>query len=171
MKKIFLGFIAFGLFTASVQANEVCDMEDCMAEFLKDVTPDMTDILKTGVDQFEAEKLCLDKGMRLPTARELALDAIARKALPSSAISETKKDGYYLVKGTDSAGNPDHFYFSPKGYKRPAGDLGNKWFWSSSVHPDDSLDAYVLNGFNGYIYYGDRSDDYYVYAVRCVQSR
>ena len=171
-----------GLFATSVQAEtkhchtiENCqklkaEVEADLAELLKNVTPELTGILKTGVDQYEAEKICLDKGMRLPTARELALDAIARKALPSSAISETKKDGYYLVKGSDSVGSPDHFYFSYKDYKRPAGDLGNKWFWSSSVHPDDSDFAYVLNGIYGDVYYVDRSFDFNN-AVRCVQSR
>ena len=181
-KTITLGLMMLGLFATSVQAKEVCDtIEECqklktkvearLAELLKDVTPELTGILKTGVDQYEAEKICLDKGMRLPTARELALDAIARKALPSSAISETKKDGYYLVKGSDSVGNPDHFYFSYKDYKRPAGDLGNKWFWSSSVHPYYSDIAYRLYGNYGGIYNVNRSYDNYYNAVRCVQSR
>ena len=89
---------------------------------------------------------------QLPTARELVLDAIARKALSSDAISETKKDGYYLVKGSDRAGKPDHFYFNNDSYKRPAGELGNKWFWSSSsVPPYYSTDAYIFAGTTGYV--------------------
>jgi len=179
-KTITLGLMMLGLFATNVQAKEVCNtIEDCqklkakvearLAELLKDVTPKLTGILKTGVDQFEAEKICLDKGMRLPTARELAL---VSQSLGAQGISKTKKGGYYLVKGSDSAGNPDHFYFSNKGYKRPAGDLGNKWFWSSSVHPDASDNAYGLNGLNGGIaYYYYRSYDYVYYAVRCVRSR
>jgi len=189
-KTITLGLMLFGLFATSVQAQtKHCHtVEDCqqqiaerkadLAELLKDVTPRLTGILKTEVSQDEAKSICEeegkrlgDPGMRLPTARELALDAIARKALPSSAISETKKDGYSLVKGSDSVGNPDHFYFSYKDYKRPAGDLGNKWFWSSSVHPDYSVYAYVINGVNGVIDYVSRSYDYDYGAVRCVQSR
>ena len=182
-KTITLGLMLFGLFATSVQAQtKHCHtVEDCqqqiaerkadLAELLKDVTPRLTGILKAGVSQHEAEDICRDKGMRLPTARELALDAIARKALPSSAISETEKDGYSLVKGSDSEGNPDHFYFSNKGYQPPAGDLGNKWFWSSSVLPDYSVYAYVINGVNGVIDYVSRSYDYDYGAVRCVQSR
>lgn len=102
----------------------------------------------------------------MPTAREFALYA---QNLGAQGISETAKDGYYLVKGSDSAGNPDHFYFSYKGYQRPAGDLGNYWFWSSSVHPDDSDYAYYLYGDDGHVYYGYRSSDVVISAVRCVR--
>jgi len=179
-KTITLGLMMLGLFATSVQAEtKHCHtIEDCqqqiaerkadLAKLLKDVTPELTGILKTGVSQHEAENICLDKGMRLPTARELALVA---QSLGAQGISETKKDGYYLVKGSDSVGNPDRFYFSYKGYKRPAGDLGNKWFWSSSVHPDVSNSAYTLYGVNGVIDFDERSYDVSSNAVRCVRSR
>ena len=176
---ITLGLMMLGLFATSLQAKEVCDtIEECqklktkvearLAELLKDVTPELTGILKTGVSQYEAERICADEGMRLPTARELALVA---QSLGAQGISETKKDGYYLVKGSDSAGNPDHFYFSYEGYKRPAGDLGSRWFWSSSVHADYSDYAYLLDGYNGDFYYDYRSYDYLNVAVHCVRSR
>jgi len=168
-----------GLFATRVQAEtKHCHtIEDCQqqiaerkaaqAKLLKEVTPELTGIL-TGVSQYEAERICRNEGMRLPTARELALVA---QSLGAEGISETKKNGYYLVKGSDSIGNPDHFYFSNKGYKRPAGELGNKWFWSSSVHPVYSNSAYRLNGNHGYIYDYNRSNYNYNYAVRCVRSR
>ena len=127
----------------------------------------LTGILKTSVTLTEAKKICHDKGMRLPTARELAL---ASQSMGAKGISETKKDGYYLVKGSDSSGKPDPFYFNNKGYRRPAGELGNYWFWSSSGHPDYSGNAYILVGTYGYIdgvYYRHYSSN----AVRCVQSR
>lgn len=180
-KTITLGLMMLGLFATSVQAEtKHCHtVEDCrklkveveadLAELLKDVTPELTGILKTGVSQYKAERICADEGMRLPTARELALVA---QSLGAQGISETKKDGYYLVKGSDSAGNPDHFYFSYKGYKHPAGDLGSKWFWSSSVHPDFSSNAYLLVGDDGDIGNVYRSYDYHIVsAVRCVRSR
>lgn len=43
------------------------------------------------------------------------------------------------------------------------------WFWSSSVHPDYSDYAYVLNGYNGDIYDYYRSDYSSYSAVRCVR--
>lgn len=172
-----------GLFATSVQAEtKHCHtIEDCqklkaeveadLAELVKDATPELTGILQGGVSQYEAERICEDNGMRLPTARELALVA---QSLGAEGISETKKEGYYLVRGSDSAGNPDLFYFSYKGYKRPAGDLGNKWVWSSSVDPDYSNLAFRLNGLNGeFDFYNRSADNYYniFNAVRCVRSR
>ncbi|HAZ13361.1 MAG: hypothetical protein A2X86_14940 [Bdellovibrionales bacterium GWA2_49_15] len=132
--------------------------------------PKLTGILKTRVTQYEAERICKGKGMRLPTARELA--QVAQIEHGAEGISETERDGYNLVKGSDSSGNPDHFYFSYKGYKRPADDLGY-WFWSSSVHPDDSDYAYSLDGLVGDVYHLYRSNvSYYdADAVRCVRSR
>ena len=44
------------------------------------------------------------------------------------------------------------------------------WFWSSSVHPDDSFYAYVFNGRTGGIGYDYRDDAGYN-AVRCVARR
>lgn len=154
-----LGVMMLGLFATSVQAE---------TKNLKDVIPELTGILKTGVSQYEAERICQDEDMRLPTARELALDAIKREVLPLSAISETKKDGYDLVEGSDSAGNPDYFYFSYKGYERPTGKLGGNWVWSSSVHPDDSDDAYRFDNFDGVID-EDYRELHISNAVRCVE--
>lgn len=112
-----------------------------------------------------AGSYCRNQQSRLPTARELALYARSRGA---EGISETAKDGYYLVKGTDSAGNADHFYFSYKGYKSPAGDLGNYWFWSSSVLlPDYSDYAHGLYVASGYI--GTFYRDYGRGAAGCVR--
>ncbi len=153
-----LASLAFCIFGLNAHAHE-------------DVTPELTGILKTEVTQHEAEDVCRDRGMRLPTARELAL---VSQSLGAEGISETKKDGYYLVKGKDRTGNPDHFYFSEKGYKRPAGELGDCWFWSSSVFEVFSGWKYMLNGYSGGFHivmdtsYGNGDSPY---AVRCVRSR
>lgn len=172
-----LGLATAMSMTAAVHADPICGtLEQCRAmqaqveariqELLKDVTPKLTGILKSGVTQYEAESICRDKGMRLPTARELALVA---QSLGAQGISETEKDGYYLVKGSDSAGNPDHFYFSYKGYSRPAGDLGRHVFWSSSVHPVYSIYAYDLDGVFGGIEGVRRSHVSDDGAVRCMR--
>lgn len=186
MKKILtVGLMMLGLFAASAQAGEVCDtIEECekletklearQAELQKDVTPELTGVLRTRVYQQIARRTCAEKDMRLPTARELALVA---QSLGAQGISETKKYGYYLVKGSDRAGNPDYFYYSPKGYKRPVGALGRKSFWSSSIHPQTSRYAYRLIGKNGVIHDAHRlssvshGDISRINAVRCVRSR
>jgi hypothetical protein len=142
------------------------------AELLRGVTHEFTDIAKDKdgialhMKHYDADKHCQALKMRLPTARELALYS---QSLGAQGISETEKDGYNLVIGSDSAGNPDHFYFNRTGYKRPAGDLGDYWFWSSSVHPDYSNFADGLNGYNGGVDYYDRSYDDDYSAVRCVR--
>lgn len=173
---ITLGLMMLGLFATSVQAEtkHCYTVEDCrtliteaksdLAVLLKDVTPELTGILRTGVSQRLAEAICEGVGMRLPTARELALVA---QSLGAEGISETRKDGYRLIRGTDSAGNPDDFYYSNKGYKRPAGEPGYYWFWSSSVHPDGSVFAYGLDNFNGVFGGVNRSDDFGSGVVRC----
>lgn len=177
---ITLVLMMLGLFATSVQAENIhCHtIEDCrkmkaeveadLVLLLSNMTPELTGILKTGVTSLRrAKEICEDEGMRLPTARELALIA---QGLGAEGISETRKDGNRLIRGTDSAGSPDDFYFSNSGYKRPAGDLGNWWFWSLSVHPDDSFNVFILNGFNGDIDTVNRSYDNFINAVRCVQT-
>lgn len=181
MKKgLIVGLMMLGLFEKNglAQTKHCHTIEDCQnlkveieadqTVLLKNITPELTDIVKTGVSMYTAEWICADLGMRLPTARELAL---VSQSMGAQGISETKKDGYRLIKGSDIYGNPDHFYFSHIGYKTPAGDLGNKWFLSSSVHPDNSKNAYGLMGGNGNIDYDSRSSNYHNNAVRCVLSR
>lgn len=119
MKKTLIpGLILMGLSLANVQAEEVCNtVEDCrnlkvkvenrLAELLKYVTPELTEVLGTGVTHTEAEKICLERKMRLPTARELVIFANGLES-----ISETKINGYREITAKDSAGNRDHFYYS-----------------------------------------------------------
>lgn len=183
MKKTLLSLMILGQFITSVQAKEACNpcvtvechqrqmahLELSIQEIEKKVTPKLTGILKTGVSQYEAKRICQDMGMRLPTARELAL---VSQNLGAQGISETQKDRhYYLVKGSDSAGNPDHFYFSFKGYNPPAGDLGTYTFWTSSVHPTFFHSAYLLDASVGVIESIPRGDDFSSEAVRCVKVR
>ncbi len=116
--------------------------------------------------QSDAMSYCANQGMHLPSARELAeLSA----SLGAAGISETPKAGYYLVSAINADGKSDKFYFSYAGYKRPAGDLGNNWFWSSSVDSSNSDYAYYLYGINGFVdvFFLDHNK----LAVRCVDDR
>lgn len=179
-KTLTLGIMVLALFAMSAQAEtEHCHTtESCraliagaqadLAELLRDARPELTGILETGVTQQTAIEVCRERGMRLPTARELAMVA---QSLGAEGISERRKDGYRLIKGSDVNGNPDHFYFNYRGYQRPEGDLGRKWFfWSSSVHTHDSSVAYGLYASNGDVYTTYRSYDNKNDAVLCMQS-
>lgn len=146
--------------------------------FATNIQAEMSGILKKGVSQYEAERVCADEGMRLPTIQELAL--VAQHDHDACGIltpdeyqnfentEDCKKRNYSFIKESDSQGN--HFYFSYENYKAPAGELGSSLFWSSSAH-SDSINAYFLNGFDGGIAFIDRSFDVDNLAVRCVRSR
>jgi hypothetical protein len=138
--------------------------------------PNLTDIVKDtdglirGMTQYEAKNYCRSQGQRLPTIRELALYA---QSLGARGISETPEVGYHPVKGFDSSGHPDNFYYSNYGYQRPAGDLA-KVIWSSSVGPYDYDEndgpadfVQTLDSKWGYI---TQQRSYSTFAVRCVQS-
>lgn len=183
-KTLTLGLMMLGLFTANVQAEtSYCHtLEDCqklktkveadLKVLLSYVTPELTEILKTGVSQRQAEEICENKGMRLPTARELARLAQGRGA---EGISTTRKAAHYnLIKGSDIGGHPDYFFFSSKGHESPAGDLGSKSLWSSSTLTSSvsgfKLDALSLNS-NGSLVRAYRDNGHEIHAVRCVESR
>lgn len=117
------------------------------------------------MNQADAMSYCANQGMHLPSARELAqLSA----SMGAAGISETAKDGFYQVSVKNADGKADSFYFSYAGYKRPAGDLGSNWFWSSSVGSGSSDVAYDLHGGYGALVYDLRN---YEGAVRCVVGR
>jgi len=204
MNKTIFAIMAIGLFgmsafAANVQAEEVCNtIEDCqklkakveahLAKLLKNVTPELTGILKKGVTQYEAESVCRDKGMHLPTARELALVAQSMGAkgiretshpdkstadpVVKAEISEMHEADYHVVyKWNDDNKEVVYFYFNQQGYN-PPDDLKNYLFWSSSVRSNFLDDAYGLNDENLFLF------DYYYRrwphndtAVRCVQSQ
>jgi hypothetical protein len=89
---------------------------------------------------FGAVEYCASQGMHLPSARELAQIAsrwctpelAGKEPCGAAGISETAKDGYVYVPTLSADGKADKFYFSSAGYMRPAGDLGENSFWSSS---------------------------------------
>jgi hypothetical protein len=131
------------------------------------------------MSQKEAQLACLILGARLPTARELATYSHGLGACAILSPSEYAgfqntgnclKSYYYQVRVAASATEPaDEFYFNFSGYQRPAGDLENLWFWSSSVRPVFSYYAYGLNGTNGHVDYIDRNYNERDSAVRCMR--
>ena len=104
----------------------------------------------------------------LPSARELAQLA---QSMGAAGISETAKDGYDPVNAVNADGKNDSFYFNYSGYQQPAGDLGNNWFWSSSVvsnNSDRSGNAFFLYGDNGVVGNYPRGHHY---SVRCARGQ
>lgn len=103
--------------------------------------------------QAEAIEACTRHGMRLPTVRKLAELSQAQGAKGILEITEVKDQaipgGYYLVDSKNPDGNIDQFYFNRDGYNTPGGDLGRKWFWSSSVGPSSGSGGYYSFGLNG----------------------
>ena len=167
-----------------IQAR-IRELEGSTGSGLGDILRDANGLVRH-MNQYDAERTCREQGTRLPTARELAVYSqslgargIRETAHPGVVMSDTTvraeieqmdRDGYYPIYVANSSGQRAvDFYFNYSGYQRPAGDLGNLWFWSSSVHPVYSNDAYNLNGHNGHLYYGYRSYVGVDSAVRCVR--
>lgn len=129
-------------------------------------------------NQSDAESDCVEEG-RLPTARELANYAHSQGACVILSPSEYEsfrgtrncpKSGYYQIRVAASATEPaDDFYYSRNGYQPPAGDLGTFTLWSTSVDPDHSSAAHVLNARSGEFYLYYRRSRYTDSAVRCMR--
>ena len=121
------------------------------------------------MNQTDAIQACSKHGMHLPTIRELAKisQALGSKGILELSQVESGKvpDGYFKISAVNPDGTKDEFYFNNDGYKRPEGDLGSNWFWSSSVYSYYSYYGCYLSGNSGYVgyYYRDDSD-----AARCV---
>lgn len=119
-----------------------------------------------------AQEYCEGHGLRLPTVRELAEEAtrlgaqgIRETAYPDAEtsaaalrdeIDRMARDGYVpIYKRSLHAGVAVGFYFNFRGYRKPEGSHGLWYFWSTSVDPRNS-DVYMLSGYSGEIFAGDR---------------
>ena len=134
------------------------------------------------MNQIQADHFCRSLGTRLPTARDQALisQSLGACGILSTieydsfqGTPECPRDSYDRVSVAPSAQEPsgDEFYYSRSGYRRSDRDLGNYFFWSSSVSASNSNFAYGLGGDHGDIYGDVRRVAYTRSAVRCVQLR
>ncbi len=135
----------------------------------------------SGTQPSTGEKVTLDaceaagKG-HLPTIREFAMESQAKGAKGILEISQVDPNhipaGYDKITSINANDKEDEFYFNHDGYKQPAGDLGNNWFWSASVFGNETSFAYILNGESGSLKIGYRNDhihdDMHGYVVRCI---
>jgi len=138
--------------------------------------------------QYAADSYCKSIKSRLPTLRELALYA---QTLGAKGIREThfknvdmskpqvqaeikqmeglKYDAIYKGFGEKIVVD---FYYSHKGYLHPEGDLGRYLYFSSTIGPESSSFAFLLNGYSGDIHDEFRDDatdhKYNYHAIRCV---
>ena len=102
--------------------------------------------------QKEAVQYCADQGAHLPSARELARLSMRLGAKGIAEVtSPIPDDSYFKISARNTDGSLDKFYFSFKGYQRPTDEIGNNWFWSSSVESDNFTAAFYLSGKDGFI--------------------
>jgi hypothetical protein len=130
-------------------------------------TPTLAPIARTDdgkiayMNQYDAKTYCLEHGMSLPTAYELAA------ALNPKGVSETLKCGFdrpiYKKDGSVEA------YFNINAYLRPSTDEDKNEFWSSSVSPYTFNDGFLFHGGIGNILLDNRDDN--TVAVRCLVRR
>jgi hypothetical protein len=180
---------AIALMAGVVQANEVCNTvsecqklrwrADARIQQLESGISSIGDFLrnrdgsvKTGVNQYQADALCKAQGKRLPTLRELAVEANKHGAemLELNQVSSGKPPtGFHLVSVRNADGKRDHFYYSTGNYARPRYS-GDHWTWSSSLSPTHYDSAYHLLNYGGYISNDNRDHRDNFSAVRCVSS-
>jgi hypothetical protein len=138
------------------------------------------------LNHWDAERKCHLRGGRLPTARELAeysqglgARGIRETSHPGmsttdwrtvrSEIEQMGRDGYYPIYVTNRLGQQAvDFYFNYSGYQCPTNESGSFWFWSSSVRPEDTNDAYSLSSDVGVVGHVPRRYDASSSAVRCM---
>ena len=180
-----LGLALTTTVTAGASASQCRTVAECQARIaqgqatLKQLqsgqmpAPAFLDIVKNAdgrvktMNQAYAMQYCASQGAHLPSARELAQlsMSLGAKGIVDSCDSSDNK--CYPIKAINADGRADSFNFSCAGYQRPEGELGNNWFWSSSVNSNFSDYAFYLSGDNGYVVYV-RND---IVAVRCVSGR
>ena len=127
--------------------------------------------VRNRINQYQAERACAEQGSRLPTARELAEEATrygAEILELSQAPTGKVPEGYYRINAKNPNGTTDSFYYSRQNYKRPSGDLGNYWVWSSSLHPVFDDVAFDFYGADGFLYYYSRGTRFGYDSARCV---
>lgn len=131
------------------------------------------------MNQYEADKYCRAQGWRLPTVRELAKEGqrLGAQGLLEGEVygglSRYKKKDYQQILELNGDNQiVSVFYFSYRGYKVPEGELGDRIFWSSSLHHSDSIYAYQFTGYTGGLSAVFRGGGINYYeSVRCMQLR
>ena len=192
LKSIFKNHLLFlsGLMliaASNAQAHPGCDAGNTVAECQEPIrieqerlrelqagqAPSFLDIARNGdgsvkrMTQPEAIEYCANQGAHLPSARELVQLSMSFGA--RGIVDSCSQDNQcYRILATNAEGSQDEFYFSYAGYQRPVGDLGNNWFWSSSVFSLTHDYAFSLYGDGGEVDYDYRYD---FNAVRCVAGR
>ncbi len=115
----------------------------------------------------EAVQYCRSLKTHLPNAPELALLSMSfgAKGFVDSCepnMSMCKK----VMLAIGDGGSVHWFSFSSEGYKRPAGELGDNWFWASSeAYFPYPVYAHYLDGRDGKV---SSTDPGAKGAVRCV---
>ncbi len=181
-----LGLALTAAVTAGASASQCRTVTACQASIAQDQatlkqpqsgqapTPGFLDIVKNAdgsvktMNQSDAVDYCTSQGAQLPSARELAQLSTSLGAKGIVDACGSSDISCFSIKATNADGNEDSFDFSYAGYQRPAGEMGNNWFWSSSAYSNVSDFAFFLNGSGGEVAYVYRNGHY---AVRCVSGR
>ncbi len=147
--------------------------------------PELGDILRDAngrirhMNQTDAKQACRAQRARLPSARELGEYSQSLGACGVLSVSEFEnfqdngnchKRLYDRIRVDAGEDEPaDEFYFNFSGYQRPAGELGDFRFWTSSAFHSAIAYGIVLSGSNGGISYARPSFHERAFAVRCVR--
>jgi hypothetical protein len=89
-----------------------------------------------------------------------------------TSINQYNSESFCSAKNGQALPSKDDFELAEKhGVRDILKDMKNRWFWSSTLYPGSSDDAYVFGGYNGNVfYYYYRSNDNYNIAARCASA-
>ena len=193
--RVTFGIAMFSLFALSVEAQtQHChSTEECInlrkeveADLNKNFKMEITEVLKTNVNHYEAELVCLKQGMRLPTARELAhfsrifggrgikepapelrgLDVRTYAVQREVSIMKSEKYYPYYKHNEDSIIVVD-FYYSTLGMKRfISTEFDDQDLWTSSPYPQNKDEYYIYS--DGSMMPANAIIKYRRTAVRCM---
>ena len=180
MVKLFrIQFMLLGGLILLISANGKATQGDArITEFQAGQIPAFLDIARHAngkvkyMNHKDAVQYCANQGAHLPSTRELAQlsTSLGAKGIVDSCGTDKNCRKIIYIHNTDDS--KDEFYFSSSGYSRPAGDLGNNWFWSSSVYSGFYY-PFIFDGFNGHVggINTDAPDSSNIEAVLCVSDR
>ncbi len=88
-----------------------------------------------------------------------------------SRVNQYEATNYCSAKGQRLPTREEFIALEQRGFREAfSGDMADKFFSSSSVHPNYGYNACVFNGYNGYVYYDNRYYSNDNGSARCVSA-
>jgi hypothetical protein len=125
------------------------------------------------MNQDQAFEYCLSMNPD-PSERDRIRAALGAGRDPGRGVYLPRRQDFLRLRETMEARSEPYEGYTPQVLPNLTRNEGSRtysnYFWSSSVHPDDSYVAYFFYGRNGVIFNATRNLYFYI-SVRCVVAR